>query len=444
MRRARAVVAAMGGLVVAVLSATNARAAADYALDSGDWNGLGTFATIARAAGCTVERGTTLDWSTARARDVLVFVYPRSPIDPGRLKRWLAAGGTAILADDFGAAGPALEALSIARRPLADGEAPETWDEHPSLPIARPGLKTALGRAVPGVVANHPAALVTALPATYRFTDDAALLVEGHVGRGHFVALGDPSVLINQMLELDDNRELVRVLAGELCASGDRRLLVFSHGFTARGEPPAELPRIDAGTAVGEVTRGLERINDATAQTLADRAGRPALVALALGLLAWALLSSFPSKSELSDDFVRGATRGGAFPLGPWVVIGPGGADYSALVAELRVMVLGRLEKLLGRRLAPERIGPRALGQLVAARSGPAAAREATELWRMLLAVRWRVVASRDARELDDAEVTPDERIGLTRLLAIHRRARALFVALDGAAHPTHPEPQRS
>jgi hypothetical protein len=435
--RAAGVVAATVGVLVALAATGRAGAAADYALDSGDWNGLGTFATIARAAGCVVERGTTLDWSTARASDVLFFVYPRSPIDPARLKRWLAAGGTAVIADDFGAAGPALQALSIERRALADGEAPETWDEHPALPIARPGLKTALGRAVPGVVANHPAALVTALPATYRFSDDAALLVEGHVGRGHFVALADPSVLINQMLELDDNRELVRVLAGELCAAGDRRIVVYSHGFTSRGEPPSELPRIDASSVVGQVTRGLERINDATAQTLADRAGRPALVVLALGLLAWALFTSFPSRNELSDDFVRGSARGGAFPLGPWVVIGPGGADYSALVAELRVMILGRLERLLGRRLAPERIGPRALGQLVAARWGPAAAREATELWRLLASVRWRVVAARDARELDDGEVTPDERISLVRLLAIHRRARALFGALDGAAPPT-------
>jgi hypothetical protein len=430
---------ALAAIAILFAATGSTRAAQDYALDSGDWNGLGTFATLARAAGCTVERGTALDWSTARARDALVFVYPRSPIDPGRLKKWLAAGGTAVIADDFGAAGPALQALSIERRPLADGEAPETWEDHPGLPIARPALKTALGRAVPGVVANHPAALVTALPATYRFSHDAALLVEGHIGRGRFVALSDPSVLINQMLDLDDNRDLVRVLADELCAGGERRLLVFSHGFTSRGDPPSELPRFDVGTVTGEVGRGLERMNEATAETLANRAGRPALVALALGLLAWALLTSFPSKTTLSDDFVRGSARGGGFPLGPWVVIGPGGADYSALVAELRVMVLDRVEKLLGRRLAPERIGPRAVGKLVAARSGPAAGREATELWRLLLEVRWRVVAQRDSRDLDDAEVTPDERVGLTRLLAIHRRARALFLALDHTP-PSQPE----
>src|SRR6185295_10005434 len=120
------------------------------------------------------------------------------------------------------------------------GAAVERFQGRTELPIARPVLKTVLGQSTAGLVANHSTAFVTALPPTFAFSPGAALVVEGRVGAGSFVALADPSVLINNMLELDEDRAFARALVRRTCKPGERILLV-TQSFVARGEPAGEL-----------------------------------------------------------------------------------------------------------------------------------------------------------------------------------------------------------
>src|SRR5262249_2887647 len=107
----------IGALVAAALMLAGAPslAATDYRLDSGDWNGLSRLADEARANGCELTTSDALDWSALDGHDVLWFVYPRTAVDGARLRRYLEAGGRALLADDFGAADGALAALEIHR-----------------------------------------------------------------------------------------------------------------------------------------------------------------------------------------------------------------------------------------------------------------------------------------------------------------------------------------
>src|SRR6185369_6357451 len=86
------------------------------------------------------------------------------------------------------------------------------------------------------LVGNYPASFSTAIPATFSFSPGAALVVEGKIGRGYFVALADPSVLINNMLEIDEQRAFAAALVRRVCNPGDR-VLIFTQTFRSRGEP---------------------------------------------------------------------------------------------------------------------------------------------------------------------------------------------------------------
>jgi hypothetical protein len=184
----------------------------DYRPDSPAWNGLSRFVAEAQAQGCAVTSADSLDWKALGPRDVLFFIYPQSPVDPEALGEYLAKGGRLLLADDFGAAAPAFAALQL-QRTHARLEGVPRDPAHPELPVARVGLLTALGRSTPRLVTNHPAAFETVLPATYALSPGQALVVEGRVGPGRFVALADPSVLINNMLELEPNGAFARARA---------------------------------------------------------------------------------------------------------------------------------------------------------------------------------------------------------------------------------------
>src|SRR5262249_29763509 len=153
------------------------------------------------------------------------------------------------------------------------------------LPIAQPSLGTDLGRAAPELVANHPSNFQTALPATYSFSPGHALVVEGQIGRGYFVALADPSVLINNMLEIDSNRAFARALIRRTCRAGQDRILMFTQRFENRGEPA---PTGSEQSVFARFNQMLTGINAALID--ASRDGRVLAAAAALAALIVVML----------------------------------------------------------------------------------------------------------------------------------------------------------
>jgi hypothetical protein len=294
-----------GVALAALLLATGAaKASTDYRLDSRDWNGLSRLSEEARAVGCDIRADELLDWSTLDARDVLWFVYPRSALDGQRLSRYLSAGGRALIADDFGAADRALAALGIRR---LQGTLPdvERYADNPALPLARARLSTELSQGVPALVANHPAFFSSPVPPTYAFAPGAALVVEGRLGRGYFVALADPSVLINNMLEMEDDRAFARALVKRTCRAGER-LHLYTQTFATRGDPPRELAGLDEGPgpfpAFNRMLTGLDDVAQAAALDGRLLAGLAILGAL--GAIAWAA-RTWPSRDRIDGEWVR-------------------------------------------------------------------------------------------------------------------------------------------
>ncbi len=359
-------------LVVIVTAARASAAGGDYRLDSREWNGLARLADEATAAGCSIAATETLDWSALDARDVVWFVYPRSAVDGVTLRRYLEAGGRALLADDFGASDGALAALDIRR---LRGELPgvERYDGNPALPIARQTMSTELSVGVPELVANHPAFFSSTNPATYAFSPGAALVIEGRLppNNGYFVALADPSVLINNMLDIDGNLAFARALVRRTCKPGDR-IHVVTQSFVARGEPSGELaPPSVTDSLFVRFNRMLESIDDVLHAALYGRAA--GIVDLACAAVALLLFwRAWPARGRIDGDWTRAPVAGGGWRA--W--------DASTTVAYLRDEVALRLSETLGS--AVGELSPAEVGRRVTRAHGPRAAALATRLWSSL------------------------------------------------------------
>jgi hypothetical protein len=268
-------------LLFAFFLASPALAArSEYAIDSEDWNSISTLITLAAGQGCAPIPSTYLDWSSLLASDALWVLYPRAHLDDRHLRRFVASGGRALLADDFGEAAPTLTALGIERVRLSSPPESGYFEERSFLPIAHRGLQTELGRATDKLVANHPMALRSKLPATFLFNPDAALVVEARIGRGQLVTLSDPSVLINNMLELDGNRAFAQELVAESCRTGGR-IFLLTGSFTSSGEPIGREDKV-----FGSQIRSFLRQSEAALRGVMQD---PSLASILAGLFAFLL-----------------------------------------------------------------------------------------------------------------------------------------------------------
>jgi hypothetical protein len=410
-------------LIATGLAAAVAPAGADYRLESSDWNGLSTVAAAAAAAGCPIEARDRVEWDRLSGTDVLWFVYPRTSVDGDRLALFLDAGGRALIADDFGAADAALARLDIARRP-GPVEAGHYFHDQPWLPEAVAWAETPLGRATPVLVTNHPVAFVTSAPPTWRFGAGAAAVVEGRLGRGSFVALADPSVLINNMQEIAEDRRFAEALVALHCRPRRDRILLVTGEFTESGQPMATLrgaPDARRPTPAhpgDQINTAFEDLDDLLA-TVGDAPPRGALlggfgVGAALLALVLLLRAMPPRRGAYDGTWTRAARdrpRAIDRAAGPWRHFLPA----SVLRDEARL----RVAEALGEPASV--LAPDEVAAAVERRYGSDAAASARLLWFELK----RIPERADPMSRRNAWVS---RRQLERL---HRLAVELFAALD-------------
>lgn len=275
------------------VSAADPSQGRDFFVGHTGWNGLSRLAGLARDLSCNVEMRRTLDWSALDGQDVLFVLHPETAIDPDHAMAFLSAGGRMIVADDFGEAGSLFARLGIVRTtgPAPDGTT--LYRGNPQLPVATPQRGTVLGRAATELVGNHAAYFRSALPATYAFAPGAGLLIEGTLGRGRFVAISDPSLFINNMLELAGNRDLLARMVIELCRPQRDRLLLLYGPLSQRGKPPAVLPGAPSdglgGDFVEQTNRSLGAANQRIQETLRRKNGDGGLDVIAVSGLLFCL-----------------------------------------------------------------------------------------------------------------------------------------------------------
>ncbi|HEX2568879.1 MAG TPA: DUF4350 domain-containing protein [Polyangia bacterium] len=406
----------------------SAALAADYRVESSAWNGLGTLARLGQELGCPVTATETLDWGALSSRDVLFLVYPTSPVAADDVAGFLRAGGRLVVADDFGAAGPALARLGIHRTELQDQEpipGAAIYRGRPQLVVASARGDSPLGRATNLIVTNHPAVFTSRrLEPAFEFAPGRAAVYEGRLGRGRFVALSDPSVLINNMLALPENRLFAAALIAQMCrpqpAAKADRIVLYTGAFAVRGHPPRRLSGMPEEPQEPWSER-VSELGDALNQEAGQRGSR---VALGLGLVALVLLMV---ARVVPRRLLPHATDWARVPL-------PARTGFEAMVrryatgelpwgdqllgAVLREEVVARLGLALGEALSLEADRPAEIGRRVGAKYGSGVGRRAETLWREV------------GRLPSPARM--GTRISRRRLVRLHRLTAELLARLPG------------
>jgi hypothetical protein len=261
------------------------------------WNGLGRFVELAQSLGLRVEF-VRADRVTLDPTQNVVLVFPDTAPDGVALRAFVDAGGRLLVADDYGFGSSALAPLGMLR---VDGPtAPSiAFRGDPALPIAVPTMRHPALEGVGAVVTNHPAALgpgpgARCLLAFYA-PPPACLLAEADLGFGTALALADPSVLIDLMLQVDGNRRLAEGLLRYLTTN---RRAVLTLALPADAFAVAQPPdREGAGLRAG-VRRWLARLSE-------PLAAAPPWFWLIMGLVLLVVAAVSRIRAPSREDYAR-------------------------------------------------------------------------------------------------------------------------------------------
>lgn len=230
-------------------------AGADFDPANVDWNGGSRLATLAQRAGLRLRHGQVLELGRLDPRDALLFIGPRTPL-PEALRAFVRAGGRLGIADDIGPSDAFLRGYGLRRRVPARSNT--AIGGIPHLAVAYPRRSHMLLWGVDTVVTNHPASFDAPgrIPLlSFDHGDGLAYLLRD--GDGEILVLGDPSILLNQMLYFGDNEHFaVALLRFFARGTSARTVWVFWGDFQVAGSLPSSLQ--PAGlTALARGARGL-------------------------------------------------------------------------------------------------------------------------------------------------------------------------------------------
>ena len=235
--------------------------ASEYDPYSQAWNGMASFVGLAEGMGFSVDVRESLDWDTLTAKDVLFLVFPLQRVDPAKLAAFVQAGGNVVIADDFGDGKEAMQALGLLRIEVEQARSSRFYEGRMYAPIGNARGDHPLASEVGDVVTNHPAVMTRVEGATTIVgLDEGAVVVAGERGFGKYVAVSDPSIFINRMLQFPGNVQLTSNIFNWLDRGNRRaRNIVLLRGEREMyGEPP---PYIDDANA-DELGRSISAFND--------------------------------------------------------------------------------------------------------------------------------------------------------------------------------------
>ena len=207
----------------------------EYDPHSQAWNGMASFVGLAEGMGFTVTPVSSLEWGDVTADDILFLVFPLQRVDPARLGAFVQAGGNVVIADDFGEGKEAMLEMGLLRVEVEQAKSSRFYEGRTFAPIANARGDHPIGKDVGDVVTNHPAVMSRVDGATTVIAlDDGAIVVAGERGTGRFVAISDPSILINRMLQFPGNVQVTSNILDWL-DRGNRRA---RHIILLRGDVP--------------------------------------------------------------------------------------------------------------------------------------------------------------------------------------------------------------
>lgn len=371
-RRVRCVRGLLAWVVTLTLGASLARAQQEYAPDNTEWDGLSEFMAVGEENHIAIDTPADLDLGALSPDDAIVILFPSANLPTG-LGGFMAEGGRVAIADDFGAAEGFLTSFGISRSPASSSG----LRGNPNLPIAAPSGAHPITAGVSALVTNHPSVLhhPELVPVFSIGEGSEAVVLAGAVGSGRLIVLGDPSVLINNMMQFRGNRRFALNLLQYLTSNGGSgRVFLMLPGASLHGR----FGTLNADRPLERTRLALER---ATSLDLPDLMVRMLAGAIAAILLLFAV-SALPRSSPYQPRIF--------LPWGAPRLGGTGGrldqlrGDANALPSALvyRVELLVELRRKL--RLHPDTATPHVLRALATSGANPALLRDGTGTLRRL------------------------------------------------------------
>ncbi|MCW4029796.1 MAG: DUF4350 domain-containing protein [Candidatus Bathyarchaeota archaeon] len=201
----------------------------DFNVENPSWNGLTAFSSQTNATPVT-----SMDKLPAQSQNTALIIIPYSEYTPAELeqiKNYVESGGTLLVMDDYGSGNQILENLGVniefVGKPLLD---PLFDYQNKQLPIITDFKNTSQTANVSSVVFNHATSLrilanytILAYSSGFSFIDEnnnqewdneetvgaQPVAAYTQIGEGYVVAVADPSVLINSMINLNDNQRFI-------------------------------------------------------------------------------------------------------------------------------------------------------------------------------------------------------------------------------------------
>ena len=378
--------------------------AGEYDTSNTAWNGLSTLDALARGMGFAVRAQDTLSWDEIEPSDVLFVLYPTAKIEPSHLTRFLRNGGRVLLADDFGRAEEALRDLEILRGPGGAAAAESFWDDQTFAPIAKAlDPEHPLAAGVDSITTNVPAIWRDLREGSrvFGFDDGSVVVAAVEMGDGRLVALSDPSVLINRMLEFEGNLGFAINLLRWLQRPGaEPRLIIMTGDLALLGQPSRQLgvdPKAGTvGGMLGDFNLWLQNLHlyyptDSALRVIA------VVAALLLSMLALVVLPRI-RRAPLDGSWTRARGGGGGLATPERLLADLDRAgrrtSFALPAAILRDSINTRLGLALGQPDALFALPENVLLTEVASRFGPGAAAALAELMPQLRATPSRAQAA--------------------------------------------------
>jgi len=307
-RRGWLAISAAAALVIASLVSSASAWGKPFEVADSSWEGTSELYALAQQelGKDRVQVLATADFERLAKDDGVLILHPERELDYNELSAFLRAGGRMAVLDDRGEAAHFLARFQI-HRVEAPRNPAQSLRDNPMLAIAVPAVEQVAGQeqnrhpvvaGVDRVVTNHPTALVhpnltqvLKIPALGE--PDATLAVTGIIAKsGRLFAMGDPSVVINEMLRYPGNRAfasgLLKYLAeNDAGISRGGKLYILANDFGQKGHFGG------SRGVLGELSNLSETLAEFTSEL--EKNGFPGTLSLALaalagsGALAWAV-----------------------------------------------------------------------------------------------------------------------------------------------------------
>lgn len=261
----------------------------DLAPRNTQWNGLSKLVTVIQNEGIALHIAEgAVDVGDLKAQDALLIIGPSGPIEIDAIRSLLQAGARVAVLDDSGSSGPLLDAYGMSRSSVANLDAPRIRGDA-ALPLARPSAPHVLVEGVKWVATNRPTVLSHAvLSPLLGFNSSAPLGFAGIVSPGRFVALGDSSLFINNMMSFTGNERFAKNLVRYLATGRGGKLVLVTGPVAIEGAYGTK----GLNKPLGNLRKALARFSTGFPSAIVEF-----LMCLTGLALAYMALRSLPSRS---------------------------------------------------------------------------------------------------------------------------------------------------